>query len=76
MWFPSHDRMHHDNCPVLSWMSSNVVVKPYKTDFKTPTKEKPHNKIDGMVALIMGVGRAMYDNDPETQSLEDGIKEL
>jgi phage terminase large subunit-like protein len=58
-------------------MAGNVVKKPYKTDFKTPTKEKDHNKIDGMVALIMGVGRAMYDGDgPDPQSLERGVKEL
>jgi len=70
-------RFHHDNCPVLSWMASNVVLKPFKTDFFTPTKEKPHLKIDGMVALIMGVGRAMYDGDgPENVYDNRGVREL
>jgi len=70
-------RLHHDGCPVLEWMAGNVVKKPYKTDFKTPTKEKDHNKIDGMVALIMGVGRAMYDGDSDSGAYDErGVREL
>lgn len=64
-------RLHHDNCPIMQWMSGNVVVKPYKTDYKTPTKEKEHLKIDGMVALIMAVGRAMYDGESDASIYED-----
>jgi phage terminase large subunit-like protein len=71
-------RLHHDGCPVLTWMAGNVVMKPYKTDFKTPTKEKPQYKIDGMVALIMGVGRAMYDVTDDDSSVYDdrGVRVL
>ena len=71
-------RLHHDGCPVLTWMAGNVVMKPYKTDFKTPTKEKPQSKIDGMVALIMGVGRAMYEAEEGDSSVYDnrGIRVL
>ena len=70
-------RLHHDGCPILTWMAGNTVVKPYKTDFKTPTKEKPHQKIDGIVALIMGVGRAMYNGDASGGVYEDrGVREL
>ena len=67
-------RLHHDNCKVLAWMAGNVVLKYYKTDYKLPTKEKPHNKIDGMVALIMGVGLAMYE--APTQSTQPSVREL
>ncbi len=68
-------RLHHDGCPILAWMAGNVVLKPYKTDYKTPTKEKLHQKIDGMVALIMGVGRAMYE--PSLSGIEKhGIRTL
>lgn len=58
-------RLHHDGCPVLTWMSGNVIAKPYKTDYFTPTKEKQHQKIDGIVASIMGVGRAMVEFEDE-----------
>ena len=70
-------RLHHDGCPIMTWMIGNTVVKPYKTDFKTPTKEKPHQKIDGVVALIMGVGRAMYDGDTSGGVYDErGVREL
>ena len=69
-------RLHHDGCPVLEWMAGNVVVKTYKTDFKLPSKEKDHNKIDGMVALIMGIGRAMYDADNTSAYDDRGVREL
>ena len=71
-------RLHHDGCPILTWMAGNVIAKPYKTDFKTPTKENPQSKIDGMVALIMGIGRAMYEGTPPDSSVYDkrGVRRL
>lgn len=70
------ERLHHDGCPVLTWMAGNVVAKPYKTDYKVPTKEKDHQKIDGMVALIMAVGRAMYDGEVGSVYDDEGPKQL
>ena len=70
-------RLHHDGCPVLTWMAGNVIAKPYKTDYMTPSKNKPHNKIDGMVALIMAVGRAQHDGEDTRGNLhKHGIREL
>ncbi len=59
-------RFHHDNNPVLTWMAGNVQAKEYK-GLLTPTKEKnkPQQKIDGIVSLLMGMSRAMIG---ETQS--------
>lgn len=54
-------RLHHDGNPVLTWMVSNVVAKLDKKDNIYPNKEKPENKIDGVVAAIMAIGRAMAD---------------
>lgn len=68
-------RFHHANHPVLTWMASNVTAKADAKDNIFPRKEgdDPHKKIDGMVAAIMGVGRAFYAKDPrsayETQEL-------
>lgn len=52
-------RFHHNDNPCLNWMAANVVAKPDKKDNLYPNKELPENKIDGMVALIMAMGRAM-----------------
>jgi len=52
-------RFHHDGCPVLSWMVSNVVCHVDAKDNIYPRKEFPENKIDGVVALIMALGRAI-----------------
>ena len=52
-------RVHHDGNPLLTWMMSNVVAKLDAKDNIYPRKEKPEQKIDGPVAAIMGVGRAI-----------------
>ena len=52
-------RVHHDGNPMLTWMMSNVVAKLDAKDNIYPRKEKPEQKIDGPVAAIMGVGRAI-----------------
>lgn len=52
-------RLHHDGNPVLNWMISNVTAKEDANENVFPRKDKPDQKIDGAVALIMGVGRAM-----------------
>ena len=58
-------RLHHDGNPVLTWMASNVVAKLDAKDNIYPRKEKPEQKIDGIVAAIMGIGRAMTDNSSQ-----------
>jgi phage terminase large subunit-like protein len=53
----------HDGDPVLTWMLSNVVCKTDQKDNVYPTRERAENKIDGAIALIMAVGRAMLKDD-------------
>lgn len=53
----------HGNNPVLNWMASNVTAKLDKKDNIFPTKDVPENKIDGMVALIMAINRAIAYQD-------------
>ena len=45
----------------MSWCISNVVGKylPGNDDVVKPIKEQNENKIDGAVAEIMAIGRAM-----------------
>lgn len=49
----------HGGCPVLTWMISNVVATLDKKDNIYPNKERADNKIDGAVALIMAMARAI-----------------
>jgi phage terminase large subunit-like protein len=49
----------HDGDPILAWMVSNVVCHRDQKDNIYPRKEREENKIDGVVALIMALGRAM-----------------
>jgi phage terminase large subunit-like protein len=52
-------RLHHTGDPVLSWMVSNVVCHTDQKDNIYPRKERAENKIDGVVAMIMALGRAL-----------------
>jgi len=47
--------------PVLMWMFGNVVAKLDKKDNIYPNKERPENKIDGVVALIMALNREIIN---------------
>ena len=49
----------HGDCPILTWMASNVVAKLDVKDNIYPNKERPENKIDGIVGLIMALSRAI-----------------
>ena len=52
-------KLIHDSDPVLTWMASNVVAHLDAKDNIYPRKERPENKIDGVVALIMALSRAI-----------------
>lgn len=56
-------KLRHDGNPVMTWMVSNLVVKVSKfNELRAPTKERPENKIDGPIAMLMALGRAMTQN--------------
>ena len=57
-------KLEHDANPVMTWMMSNVVVRVSKiTGLKHPTKEREENKIDGPVAALLAIGRALVAPD-------------
>lgn len=60
----------HGGNPVLSWMVSNVAIKLDPAGNKKPDKEKSTERIDGAVALIMAIGRAMVHGAPEPSIYE------
>ena len=53
------ERINHGNNPVLTWMADNLVVKLDPAGNVKPDKEKSSEKIDGIVAMIMGLDRAL-----------------
>jgi phage terminase large subunit-like protein len=61
-------RLHHNGDPVLTWMMGNVTARVDAKDNVFPRKERVDNKIDGAVALIIAMGRAM-DANIETRSV-------
>jgi phage terminase large subunit-like protein len=63
-------RLVHDGCPIMKWMASNVVAKLDNKDNIFPRKERPENKIDGIVAAIMGMGALMQCPPIGTEKVE------
>lgn len=56
--------------PVLAWMFSNVVAHLDKKRNIFPNKERPDNKIDGVIALIMALARAILPEGAEQSIYE------
>lgn len=51
-------KIEHGGNPVLRWMASNMATKMDPAGNIKPDKEKSADKIDGIVACIMGLGLA------------------
>lgn len=54
------NKFKHDGNPVMTWMVSNTMAK--KSQFSGlihPIKERNENKIDGVISLLMALGRSM-----------------
>lgn len=60
----------HGGNPVLKWMAQNVVMRTDPAGNIKPDKERSVEKIDGIVALIMGLDRCIR-NGGETTSIYD-----
>lgn len=56
-------RFAHGGNPVLRWMAGNVVVETDAAENIKPTKAKSTEKIDGIVAAIMALDRAIRNKD-------------
>lgn len=51
--------INHGGNPVLKWMAQNVVMRQDPAGNIKPDKERSVEKIDGVVALIMGLDRCI-----------------
>jgi phage terminase large subunit-like protein len=52
-------RLIHGANPILRWMVGNVAIEYDPAGHVKPSKRKSTNRIDGIAASIMGLGRAM-----------------
>ena len=58
--------IRHGGHPVLRWNVSNVAVKKDAAGNMKPDKSRSSEKIDGVVAMIMALGRAMVQPPEES----------
>jgi phage terminase large subunit-like protein len=62
-------KIAHGGNPVLRWMAGNVSIEKDAADNWKPSKKKSIERIDGIVALIMGIDRAT--TQPSNRSVYD-----
>ena len=55
------ENLTHDNNPVMNWCVSNVCVKEDPAENIKPIKSKKTERIDGVVALVMGLGLCIQE---------------
>jgi phage terminase large subunit-like protein len=63
-------KLAHGNHPVLTWMANNLVVRQDPAGNLKPDKEKSTERIDGMVALVMALDRALRHEAPKKSVYE------
>lgn len=68
-------KIAHGGHPVLRWMADNIYIRKDPAGNIKPDKEKSSEKIDGIVATIMALDRALRNqgNDPTSIYQERGI---
>jgi len=62
-------KLRHGGHPVLRWMAANVAVQHGPNDSIRPVKGKSTGRIDGVVALVMGIARAMVADEHAGESV-------
>ena len=56
-------KLHHDHDPILAWMMGNLVVRVGRYQEVRPDKQESAEKIDGVVASLMGLARSLSQPD-------------
>jgi phage terminase large subunit-like protein len=76
-FIPTRKIAHLGN-PVLRWMASNLIVKEDNNGNKRPVKKTGRGKIDGIVALLMALGRVIANPEAAGRSVyeERGVLTL
>lgn len=73
-------RIAHGGHPVLSWMMDNIHIRTDPAGNIKPDKEKSTEKIDGAVAMIMALDRAIRNEgskyDPNEFTTDEALDKL
>lgn len=69
-------RINHGGNPVLEWMASNMVARRDENMNRAPDKKRSGEKIDGMVAMLMGLARLMAHRDVKPSTYEQSDEGL
>ena len=64
-------KIAHGGHPVLRWMMDNIFIRTDPAGNIKPDKEKSTEKIDGAIAMIMGLDRAIRCGQGESNSVYD-----
>lgn len=64
----------HGNHPAMTWMANNMVVRYDANMNMAPDKKTAQDRIDGVVALLMALGRAMISESNYASGYENGIQ--
>jgi len=64
-------KINHGGHPVLKWMAQNVVMHQDPVGNIKPDKEKPIEKIDGIVATIMAIDRCLRNKGDNSSVYDD-----
>jgi phage terminase large subunit-like protein len=64
-------KIAHDGQPVLRWMMDNIFIKSDPAGNIKPDKEKSTEKIDGVVATVMALDRAIRCGNDNSESVYD-----
>lgn len=66
-------KVRHGGHPILRWCADNLVMRMDANGNVAPDKEKATERIDGIVALIIAWGRAVFNKQEPNPYAERGI---
>jgi len=66
-------KFNHGGNPVLRWMVSNATKKEDPAGNVKPDKSKSAEKIDGLIASVIAIGRSMFNEETESVYETRGI---
>ena len=69
-------KLAHGGHQVLRWMADNMVVSSDAAGNVKPNKAKSREKIDGIVAGIMGLDRAVRHSEGRSVYEDRGLRTL
>ena len=64
--------LQHGNKPVLAWNAANVTVRRDPSGNEKPDKDRSRERIDGIVAVIMALRRALLGDPDEVPFIRTG----